>query len=92
VKIDLCFFLFFFVLQHKNSSQSQSSYNNNSKTRNQILQSLPAVRSTATANRQQLASFEGPMKAKQKKTSGIAKPTKRRQSEVEGNFRNRQTQ
>ncbi len=59
------FFCFFFLLQHTNSSQSQSSYdNNNSKTRNQILQSLPAVRSTATANWQQLASFKGPMKAK----------------------------
>jgi hypothetical protein len=60
VKIVLFFFFFFGLLQHKNSSQSQSSYNNNnSKTRNQILQSLPAVRSTATANRQQLAKLQG---------------------------------
>jgi hypothetical protein len=63
---EYCFVLFcaFFLLQHTDSSQSQSSYNNNNKTRNQILQSLPTVRSTATANRQQLASFKGPMKAR----------------------------
>lgn len=66
VKIVLFCFFSFFCYNTKILLQSQSSYNNNnSKTRNQILQSLPCCAQHSNSKQaQQLASFKGAMKAK----------------------------